>query len=350
MVKKKNTAPAIIVQNDYSPVAVKDIRTIPAVFEATASRPEFARSAWDTFKSKLPKNGNTAKAYLAITKRFAGWMSDNGLELLQLKASDIQDYVESLTVIKRGKGNVFEVTDISASPPTKKLHLSAIRKFMDFCVTSHAIYINPALSVRLDPYSAEGKTPEITVKKARKLLQSIDAEKLTGKRDKAIIATMIYTACRTSVISRLRIKDFYYSGEQYIIRVREKGGKSREIPVRHDLEQYLFDYLESAGIQGENPNSPLFRSVVGKTNAVTKKTLQRTNVWHMLKRRYKNAGLPSNLCGHSFRVTTITDLIEQGVGIEDVQNLAGHADPRTTRIYDRTKRKVTRNIVERISI
>lgn len=49
-------------------------------------------------------------------------------------------------------------------------------------------------------------------------------------------------------------------------------------------------------------------------------------------------------------VTTVTDLLEQNVPLEDVQYLAGHADPRTTRLYDRRRRKVTRNIVERISI
>ena len=62
------------------------------------------------------------------------------------------------------------------------------------------------------------------------------------------------------------------------------------------------------------------------------------------------SGLPPNLCCHSFRSTTATDLINQGVPLEDVQYLLGHADPRTTRFYDRTKRQVTRNIVERISI
>ena len=62
------------------------------------------------------------------------------------------------------------------------------------------------------------------------------------------------------------------------------------------------------------------------------------------------AGLPANLCCHSFRSTTATDLITQGVPLEDVQYLPGHADPRTTRVYDRTKRQVTRTIVERISV
>jgi len=53
---------------------------------------------------------------------------------------------------------------------------------------------------------------------------------------------------------------------------------------------------------------------------------------------------------HTFRATTITGPLNQGVPLEDVHCLAGHADPRTTRLYDRRKKQVTRNIVERISI
>ncbi len=70
----------------------------------------------------------------------------------------------------------------------------------------------------------------------------------------------------------------------------------------------------------------------------------------MVKRRLRDAGLPERLSPHSFRVTTITDLLSQGVSMEDVQDLAGHADPRTTRLYDRRQRRVSRNIVERISV
>jgi integrase/recombinase XerD len=59
-------------------------------------------------------------------------------------------------------------------------------------------------------------------------------------------------------------------------------------------------------------------------------------------------------CRHGCRrirfVTAITDLLTQGVPLEDVQYLAGHAEPRTTGLYDRRQKKVTRNIVERISI
>ena len=70
----------------------------------------------------------------------------------------------------------------------------------------------------------------------------------------------------------------------------------------------------------------------------------------MIKRRIRDAGLPDRLSAHSFRACTATDLLEQGVPLEDVQYLLGHANPSTTRLYDRRRRRVTRNIVERISV
>ncbi len=83
---------------------------------------------------------------------------------------------------------------------------------------------------------------------------------------------------------------------------------------------------------------------------MTTSPMTAVDMCRMVKRRMKDAGLPSQLSPHSFRVTTITDLLTQGVPLEEVQYLAGHADPRTTRLYDRRQKRVTRNIVERISI
>ena len=53
---------------------------------------------------------------------------------------------------------------------------------------------------------------------------------------------------------------------------------------------------------------------------------------------------------HPFRVTSITAPLEQNVPIDDGQFLAGHADICTTRLYDRRRHKVNRNIVEGIPI
>jgi len=99
-----------------------------------------------------------------------------------------------------------------------------------------------------------------------------------------------------------------------------------------------------------SPESPMFRSTIRRTRTLTRIGMTANDIGRMVKRRMRDAGLPSRLSPHSFRVTTITDLLAQGVPLEDVQHLAGHSDPRTTRLYDRRKRRVTRNIVERISI
>ena len=96
-------------------------------------------------------------------------------------------------------------------------------------------------------------------------------------------------------------------------------------------------------------DTPLLRTV-NRRREITDKGLHRIEVNAMLKRRLKKAKLPDNLSCHSFRATTATDLLSQGISLEDAQYLLGHADPRTTRLYDRRKKEVTRNIVERISI
>jgi integrase/recombinase XerD len=227
----------------------------------------------------------------------------------------------------------------------------AIRHFFDGMVTRHAILLNPALSVRGERYEVvEGKTPEITVKGARTLLASIDASHLVGLRDRAIVAILIYTAARAGAVATLRRGSLYDSGEQWMLHFDEKGGKSREVPVRHDLEQIVFAYIEAAGLRDDGKDTPLFRTAYRKTGQLTLNSMSGIDVGRMVKRRLRDAGLPLRLSPHSFRVTTITDLLEQGIPLEDVQRLAGHADPRTTRLYDRRDKKITRNIVERISI
>lgn len=70
----------------------------------------------------------------------------------------------------------------------------------------------------------------------------------------------------------------------------------------------------------------------------------------MMKRRLAAAGMQTIYSPHSFRSCTATDLLLQGVPLEAVQYLLGHADPRVTRLYDRRQKQVTRNIVERISV
>jgi integrase/recombinase XerD len=308
---------------------------MPAVLSRAGQAAIFA--AEEFFFGKI-RNEHTRLAYLRAVRMFLLWCEERSLELVRVTPKDIGQYMDGLK-----KRNL--------SVATRKQHLAGLRHFLDGLVTRHAILLNPALSVRGDRYQViDGKTPEITVKGARELLQSIKTEKLVALRDRAIIAILIYTASRAGAVAKLRRGSFYHAGDQWMLHFEEKGGKSREIPVRHDLEQMISAYMEAAGLRDAPKDAPLFRTAYRKTDKLTEHPMHVVDVCRMVKRRLRDAGLSTILSPHSFRVTTITDLLEQGIPLEDVQRLAGHADPRTTRLYDRRQKRITRNIVERISV
>jgi site-specific recombinase XerD len=108
--------------------------------------------------------------------------------------------------------------------------------------------------------------------------------------------------------------------------------------------------MEAAGLTDVPKNVPLFLTSPGKTDRFTMNGVNGHDICRMVKRYAKKAGLPNNLSPHSLRVAVATDLLDQGVPLSDVQYLLGHADPRTTRLYDRRQKQVTRNIVERIRL
>jgi integrase/recombinase XerD len=151
-------------------------------------------------------------------------------------------------------------------------------------------------------------------------------------------------------VAKLRLGDFQKDGQQYVLRFQEKGGKNREITVRHDLGGFILAYVDAAGIVGEANDTPLFQASNGRTRKLSGNAMTSKRICELVKRRLKDAGLSERLSPDSFRVTAITDLLSQGIPFEDVQYVTGHAQPRTTGLYDRRQKKVTRNIVERISI
>lgn len=294
-----------------------------------------ARFAWDEFFFAEHHNPYTQTAYMGAVRRFLAWCEARPVELPAVTPGMVGQYL----------------VGIGGSASKRNLALSAIRGFFDRLVNRHVVILNPAASVKgVKEQVIEGKTPEITIEQARTLLASVNTGHVVGLRDRAILATLAYTVCRAGAVAKLRLGDFQHDGTQYVLRFQEKGGKSREIPVRHNLEMDIRAYLNAAGINAEPKDRPLFRSTLRRTGRLTGNPLTTKSICELVKRRLKDAGLPLRLSPHSFRVAGITDLLSQNVPLEDVQYLAGHAEPRTTGLYDRRKKKVTRNIVERLSI
>jgi integrase/recombinase XerD len=310
--------------------------------------------AWEEFFAAHLRNPHTRVSYLRAARQFFNWLGPRAASLHEITPGMVGAYFNQH----------------SGSIPSRKVYLAALRSLFDLFVTRHLMVINPAASVRGERYQViEGKTPEILAGQVRALFASIQTTRrrrqqtlpgflhqestvpyAVGLRDRAIIGVCVYTAARAGAIAKLRLKHFAHDGTQWTLRFEEKGGKSREIPLRHDLSMFILEYLHAAGIKDAPGDSPLFRSAHRTSGTVTDRPVTGVDLCRMVKRRLKDAGLPRHLSPHSFRVAVMTDLLDQGVPLEDVQFLAGHADPKTTRLYDRRQKRVTRNVVERISI
>jgi integrase/recombinase XerD len=304
---------------------------LPAAIERAGGN---ARFAYDEFFKATINNEHTRRAYTRIVGRLLAWCEKNDIELRLITPGLAGDYIGQL----------------EGSATTKNQALAALRHFFDAMVTRHVVPLNSFSSVRGVKYSVtEGKTAEISIEQARKLFRSVDVSSAMGLRDRAILGVLAYTGARVGAVAKLRLSDYRNTGESRALRFREKGGKDREIPVRHDLEGWINEYILAAGIAEDAKSAPLFRAA-DKTKMLTRDDYGAHSIRQMMKRRLSDAGLPELFSPHSFRVTVVTDLLNQNVPLEDVQYLAGHSSPTTTRIYDRRRRKVTRNIVERISI
>lgn len=211
------------------------------------------------------------------------------------------------------------------------------------------IDINPAEPVRGPKHVVEeGSTPILTAEEAREFIEGLPTGSIKDKRDKAIIGVLTYTFARVSAIVRMKRSDYYRAGRRWTVRLKEKGGKQRDVPLHHKARDYLDAYLEAAPTS-EDGKLPLFRMT--RTKELSERPLSRSSVLRMVKGRAEAAGLdPDQVCCHTFRGTGITAYLENGCKLEVAQHIAGHSDASTTKLYDRRRELVDQEEVEKIGI
>jgi site-specific recombinase XerD len=76
--------------------------------------------------------------------------------------------------------------------------------------------------------------------------------------------------------------------------------------------------------------------------------MTQVDAWRMVRKRGLAAGIMAPIGNHSFRATGITAYLANGGALEHAQEMAAHESPRTTKLYDRTKERLTQDEVERI--
>lgn len=307
---------------------------IPQFFAAAGAG---ARFRFVEFFAAHIRNANTRAAYYRVVSRFADWCGSKNLEIATLNSVWIAAYIEEFQRLR--------------PEPSVKQALAAIRMLFDWLVIGHVIPFNPASSVRGPRYSVRrGKTPVLDAEQARRMLDSIKPEKLVGLRDRALIASMVFTFARVSAVAAMKVEDYFQQGKRWSVRLHEKNGKLVEMRVHHKLEAYLDEYIDAAVIRNDR-RGPLFRRAAKNDHRrLTADAMTRQLIWAVINRRARSAGLPSGVCPHSFRATGITTYLKNGGTLEKAQYMAGHESSRTTSLYDRRLDEITLDDVERIVI
>lgn len=116
--------------------------------------------------------------------------------------------------------------------------LAALCHFFDALVARHAATLISFATVRRQKYSfTEGKTAETRIEQARKLLNLVGIATPMDLRDRAVLDVSAFTGICIGGIGKLRLSHYRNTGEQRTPSFREKSGKDREIPVRHNLRR-----------------------------------------------------------------------------------------------------------------
>ena len=257
-----------------------------------------ARFAWDEFFYAEHHNPHTQKAYMRAVRRFVDWAEGEGVELAAITPKMVGQYLVGL----------------GGSAAKRNLHLSALRGFFDRLVNRHVCILNPAASVKgVKDQVIEGKTPEITIEQARTLLASIDHRRIwsacvTGRSwprwPIPPAGPGRWPSCGWAISSM--------KGSNMCCGFRKKAARAGKSRCGTTWKALYWPMSRRRA----SPVRPRIRRCFGMGNGRTKKlsgtAMTSKRICELVKRRLKDAGLPSRLSPHSFRVTAITDLLTPG--------------------------------------
>jgi site-specific recombinase XerC len=228
------------------------------------------------------RNPHTRRAYARAAVEFFDWLAARGVrELAAIESVHVAAYIEQLAKAR--------------SAPTAKLRLAALRHLFDWLVIGQIMPVNPANAVRGPRHIVRrGKTPVLDPAEARQLIDAIDATTVIGLRDRALIGLMVYSFARIGAAIGMRVEDVYSQNRRLWVRLHEKGGKQHAMPCHHNLEAYLHEYIDGAGLANE-PKALLFQTYSRATGQLTGNPLPQANAYAMIQRRAKSGGITTRV-------------------------------------------------------
>jgi integrase/recombinase XerD len=261
---------------------------------------------------------HTLRAYSRSMTDFCSWLDGRGMDLLTVKRPIIDGYRHTLTGL---------------APATVAAKLAALSSFYRYAVSADVITGgNPVELVKRPRVDADhSDTQGLTRDQARALLAAARAD---GPRSHALVSLLLFTGIRLSEALNATTADYGHDSGHRTLSIRRKGGKDGKVAVPAPAVEALNAYLGTTGrelVAGTaGAGLPIFTTASGKRWAPSE-------AFRTVQRLARVAGVEGRISPHSLRHTFATLALDAGTALHDLQDSMGHADPRTTRRYDRAR-------------
>ena len=271
-------------------------------------------------------SADTLKNYACQTKKYFEWCGTCGITPLLASRDNIKQYRRWLIEQKY-------------QPATIAFKLIVVRRLYEAAVEKGLIPFNPALGIS-PPTECRDPAERITYLEQSEVPYLLDAVStdlsVASLRDRFLLATMVLQGCRTVEMHRLSMKDIIRRGNNVGLRVIGKRSK-RIVPLITDLVKLLELYINARRDTSKEfitADTPLLISVARNCygHRLSRRTIQKIVDKYLEACNLKHTE-GRTLSAHSLRHTAGTLALRTGSDLRQVQDLLGHADPRTTAIY-----------------
>jgi len=277
---------------------------------------------------------DTIKSYLSQSKMYFTWCKDNMVPLLEADKHDIKLYRQYLI-------------DENYKVGTIANKLSIVHTLYQAAIARGLISTNPAAGVkapseRVDPASnisyLELDELELLLGEIQSQLNQAKTNKqrLPLLRDRALVGIMSLEGTRTVELHKLKVNEIVRQGKKTGLQVSAKRA-SRIVPLTDSLVSQLEEYLVMRRTVLRRKVKPEDYVFVSVSNSSKGRQLSRRSIRAIVDRYLEATGLKHKegrtLSAHSLRHTAGTQALRAGADLRQVQDLLGHADPRTTSIY-----------------
>lgn len=323
--------------------AVADFLNIVLPSSRTTGSPSAALVPW--ICERLP-SPHSRRAYLADLADFLGHMQKQGVDPLSVTGDDLRIYRAALLAAGKSTATVGRVLSVLRGTYQQFGKRGLVR-------WDQVQDIQAVESPRVD----RNTTPALSEQEAVRLLHMPDTTTITGLRDHALLFAFFKTACRCAAIANACVGHLERTDTDYYLVVWEKGrgGKKRQRKALLEAAPAIRSYLAATDI-ADDLDGPLFRPVAKDRRTLIRKHLTPRSILAIVKKYARQAGIDvdriggRSVCTHSLRKTALTNALEHGARMEQVQQLAGHSDIRTTQMYYATKDRDAEDAARHIQI